>query len=87
MRRLAIAAALAFTAACSNGFWACGRGGGGSCCSATPEVSPEVDYVGTIPSVDGGTPTRVKLVVGPSGNARLTFVRDGVEIAETFAGP
>ena len=74
---------LLLAASCSNGFWACGTYR--PCCHATPTVVRDVTYVGSLPASDGGTPTQVKMVVGSQGNARLTFVRDGVEVLETFA--
>ncbi len=76
-------ALLLLCAACSNGFWACGRGYA-PCCSTTPAVIRDVTYLGFISASDGGASTQVKLVVGTNGNGRLTFVRDGVEVAETF---
>jgi hypothetical protein len=81
MRAMTCLAVLALVGACSNG--ACG-GAWPPCCSETPEVSRDVNYVGTIPASDGGTPTQVKFVVTSGGNARLTFLRDGVEIVESF---
>lgn len=75
-------AALFLGAACSNGFWACGATG--TCCSTTPAVTRDVSYVSSIPAGDGGTPTQVTLVVSTDGGARLTFVRDGVEVVESF---
>ncbi|MDP2274044.1 MAG: hypothetical protein Q8N23_35820 [Archangium sp.] len=76
-------AALLLGAACSNGFWACG--GGGSTCCSNPVVKRDQRYVGSIPAADGGTPTRVEFMVTTNSNSRVTFVREGVEIEESFS--
>ncbi|MDP1828051.1 MAG: hypothetical protein Q8L48_32550 [Archangium sp.] len=76
---------VALLPACSNAFLACGRGGGGGpCCGAGPGVARNTSYEGALRAADGGTQTRLKVMVTANGAARLTFTRDGQEIVKVF---
>lgn len=88
MKRAWLVVPCLFFASCFE-FYSClrGGGGGGTCCSARAVVSSGVPYEGLIPPGDGGSTTRVRLLVTDAGVAQLTFVRDGVEVVETFAAP
>ena len=83
IRRWWPVALVVLAAACSNG--ACSGRGFPRCCHVAPAVVRDATYVGSILATDGGVTTQVKLVVTPNGNARLTFVRDGIEVTESFA--
>lgn len=80
MRALVLAA----LGAVALGLMACGGGGGGGCCGFT-NIKRDTLYVGTIPSTDGGTPTRVEVTVNMSGATTFSFTNDGRTIL--YAGP
>ena len=75
MKWLGVAAVLALS---------CGPAGGGQppCCT-TAEIVREQFYEGTIVT-DAGVTTRVRLIIPASGEARLSFQREGNELVERF---
>lgn len=65
--------------------------GAETCCRAGISVGEGKRYLAMIPSADGGTPTRVEFILerrptyDSPGAARVTFTRDGREVAEVWA--
>ncbi len=78
MKNLLIIAALSLGLSCGPPF----RGTGPCCVPVT--VQRDFGYVGTY-LADGGVSTQVQLIVTASGEARVSFVRGGESIVETFA--
>lgn len=59
----------------------CGPAPAPACCTLT-SVQRDFGYVGTYTS-DAGVSTRVQLIISASGEARLSFLREGKQVAQT----
>ena len=64
---------------------ACGPPPPVPCCGRKANVARGTVYSGTIASTDGGTSTEVRVTLSSSGNATVTFLRDGREIVQGFS--
>ncbi len=59
--------------------------GGAPCCEWSVKVARDTRYVGTLPSTDGGLPTRMELVLTSTDQANLSFTDGTRTVRATFA--